>query len=249
MAVKVSQLTQISSPENSDYLYVSQPSGGGYVSRRLSYADLVSKLRTDITPSGLSVKAVVTEELSHGAFWDLAKPGGSLSTIFNCRSIVHSVASPTYAQPLYTADGVNSYVLKVKNVGSSAFATDVVDLYSIEYLPDSTSSDSCPYMVDSGSGTEADPYTYVKSKRLNPDAELPQYKWIKNNYSYIFLGANESRWLKFSGYRAVDASNPNFYVLKNTSKYIIDSVAGKHGMTCQLFRVTASSDFMSFFDM
>ena len=161
MAVKVSQLTQISSPQNSDYLYVSQPSGGGYVSRRLSYADLVSKLRTDIPPSGFSIKATVTGELGHGAFWDLAKPGGSLSTIFNCRSIVHRVASPTYAQPLYIADGVNSYVLKVKNVGS-AFMTDVVDLCSIEYLPDSSSSDNCPYMVNSGSGTEADPYTYVK---------------------------------------------------------------------------------------
>lgn len=207
----------------------------------------MSKLRTDITPNGFSIKAVVTGELSHGAFWDLAKPGGSLSTIFNCRSIVHRVASPTYAQPLYIADGVNSYVLKVKHPGS--FTSGDVDLCSIEYLPDSSSSDNCPYMVDSGSGTEADPYTYVKAKRLNPDAELPQYKWIKNNYAYVFLGADESRWLKFSNYRAADASNPDFYVLKSASKYHIDSVAGRYGTTCQLFRVTASSDFMSFFNM
>lgn len=224
MAVKVSQLTQISSPENSDYLYISQPSGSGYVSRRLSYADLVSKLRTDITPDSSWIKAVVTEKLSHGAFWDLAQPGGSLSTIFNCRSIVHSVSSPVYAQPLYIADGVNSYVLKVGEGN--------VDLCSIEYLPDSSSLNNCPYMVDSGSGTYDDPYTYVKSKRLNPDAELHQYKWIKNNYSYIFLGASESRWLKFSNYRAADGSNPNFYVLKSGSKSIINSVAGEKGTTC-----------------
>lgn len=247
MPLKVSQLTQISSPSDSDYLYVSQPSGEGYASRRLSYADLVSKLRADIAPGGLSVKEVVTGELSHGAFWDLAKPGGSLSTIFSCRSVVYNVSNPIYAQPLYTADGVNSYVLKVKN--TSMFDKDTVNLCSVEYLPDSSSSDRCPFMVDSGSGTEADPYTYAKAKRLNPDAELPQYKWIKNNYSYVFLGAYEPRWLKFSDYRAKDASNPDFWVLKSTSKYYINSVAGQLRSTCQLFKVTASSDFMSFFDM
>lgn len=155
MAVKVSQLAQISSPSDSDYLYVSQPLGEGYVSRRLSYADLVSRLRTDIAPRGISIKEVVTGELSHGEFWALTEPGGSLSAIFNCRSIVCTAKSPRYAQPLYTADGVNSYVLKV-------LGDDDVDLYAVDYLPDSSSSLDCPYMVNGGSGTEADPYTYVK---------------------------------------------------------------------------------------
>ena len=220
-------------------MYVYQPSGGGYVSRRLSYADLVSRLRTDITPSAPSISfSPVTGELSHGAFWDLAKPGGSLSTIFSCRSIVCTAESPIYAQPLYKGDSANNYVLKVKKSS--------VDLCAIEYLADSVSSLG-PYMVDSGSGTEADPYTYVKAKRLNPNAELPQYKWIKNNYLYIFLGADESRWLKFSSYRAADASNPDFYVLKSASKYYIDSVAGAFGTTIQLFKVTG--DFTPFFNI
>ncbi len=45
---KVSAMTQISSPAASDYFYVSQATGGGgYDSRRLSYADLVAKLKTE----------------------------------------------------------------------------------------------------------------------------------------------------------------------------------------------------------
>lgn len=187
MAVKVSQLTQISSPSDSDYLYVSQPLGEGYVSRRLSYADLVSKLRADIAPGGPIRAAAVTEELSHNAFWTLTESGGSLSAIFSCRSIVCTAESPTHAQPLYKGDSANNYVLKVKNIGNYT-----VDLYAVDYLPDSSSSLDCPYMVNGGSGTEADPYTYVKSKRLksNSQVELPRYKWIKNGCSYIFLGAD-----------------------------------------------------------
>lgn len=232
MAVyKVSGLTQTTAPQPTDLFYVSQPSGSGYASRKLTYADLLAKLQADGVGGGarsMSILNTVTSELSHGAFWSLTN-GGILSNIFNCRKVINKADNPVYSYPLYTPDGVNSYVIKVK---STSWLDDGVTPIEVKYLADDVSGTTCPQMMNAGgSGTSSDPYVYAKAYRLNKDAALTNYKWVKERYCYAFLPANMSCWLDLNNYRSADGWNPDFHFKFGTGTYYINSVAGRYGST------------------